>query len=73
MSLRINENKFPSLKKEEVKELESLARQGLNKDIANINTKTLESLSYSVGGDNSAYMDEIRTILKELLTRIKGQ
>ena len=73
MSLRINENKFPTLKKEEVKELESLARQGLNKDIANINTKTLESLSYSVGGDNSAYMDEIRTILKELLNRIKGQ
>ena len=73
MSLRINENKFPTLKKEEVKELESLARQGLNKDIANINTKTLESLSYSVGGENSAYMDEIRTILKELLNRIKGQ
>jgi len=73
MALRINENKFPSLKKEEVKELQSLAKQGIGKDIASINTKTLDSLSYTVDGDNSAYMDELRNKLNELLNRIKGQ
>ena len=71
MSLRINENKFPTLKKEEVKELEGLARQGLNKDIANIPTKQLDS--YIATGTDTQRLTELENIVKELLNRIKGQ
>lgn len=67
--IKINESEIPD--KQTGKEIAKALELGVSKDVASISTKTLDS--YIASTADADFINELRTILKKLLSNIKGQ